>query len=123
MKAAFVETTGFTTWVADFLPDDVLASLQQTLMTNPEAGDLMPGCGGLRKVRAPDPKRGKGKRSGCRVIYLHVPEAKWFFLIDIYDKDEKTDLTAAEKKELAQLATELKREAKRAVGRSQPDKE
>jgi hypothetical protein len=117
MKAAFIETTGFTTWVTDSLPDEVLASLQQTLMANPNAGDVMPGCGGLRKVRVSDPKRGKGKRSGGRVIYLYVPEAKWFFLLDIYDKDEKADLTASEKKELAQLADELRREAKQAARR------
>ncbi len=117
MEAAFIETTGFTTWVTDSLPDEVLASLQQTLMANPNAGDVMPGCGGLLKVRVSDPKRGKGKRGGCRVIYLYVPEAKWFFLLDIYDKDEKTDLTAPEKKELAQLADELRREAKQAARR------
>ena len=77
----------------------------------------MPGCGGLRKIRAADPKRGKGKRGGARVIYLHVPAAKRFYLLDVYGKDEKADLSANEKKQLRQLAEQLKREAKAAYER------
>jgi hypothetical protein len=86
-------------------------------MENPEKGTVMPGCGGLRKVRTPDPKRGKGKRSGARVVYLHIPEAKWFHRVDIYDKDEREDLSPTQSKELAKLAAELKREAKAALSR------
>jgi hypothetical protein len=86
-------------------------------MDNPKKGAVMPGCGGLRKVRTPDPKRGKGKRSGARVIYLHNPEAKWFYLLDIYDKDEREDLSAAQKQELSTLVAVLKREAKAALSR------
>ena len=117
MRAAFIEMKEFTEWVADHLPDDVLAALQQELMANPEAGDVIPGCGGLRKIRTVDPRRGKGKRAGNRVIYLHVPEAKWFFLLDVYGKDEKEDLTTSEKKWLAKLADRLRQEAKLAVDR------
>jgi hypothetical protein len=85
------------------------------LMDNPDRGDVMPGCGGLRKIRTADPRRGKGKRGGARVIYLYVPEAKWFFMLDAYDKDEQDDLTAAEKKVLSGLARELKQQAKAAA--------
>ncbi len=98
MKAEFVETTGFTDWVQSFLPDDVYSSLQQEMMNDPEKGDMIRGCGGLRKIRMADPKRGKGKRGGARIIYLYVPEASWFFMLDIYGKDEKDDLTQDEKK-------------------------
>jgi hypothetical protein len=77
----------------------------------------MRGCGGLRKIRAADPKRGKGKRGGARVIYLYVAETKWFFMLDIYGKDEKDDLSAGEKKDLAKLANELKRQAQAAAKR------
>lgn len=94
-----------------------MPELQQELMDNPEKGAVMPGCGGLRKVRVADPKRGKGKRGGARVIYLYVPEAKWFFMLDIYGKDEKDDLSAGEKKSLLKLTNELKRQAKAAVKR------
>ena len=117
MKAVLIESTEFTKWVASDLPDETYAELQQELMDNPEKGAVMPGCGGLRKVRAADPKRGKGKRGGARVIYLYVPEAKWFFMLDIYGKDEKDDLSAGEKKSLLKLTNELKRQAKAAVRR------
>ena len=117
MKAVFIESTEFTKWVSSDLPDETYAELQQELMDNPEKGAVMPGCGGLRKVRVADPKRGKGKRGGARVIYLYVPEAKWFFMLDIYGKDEKDDLSAGEKKSLLKLTNELKRQAKAAVRR------
>ena len=116
MKAVFVETSEFTEWVAEYLPDDTYAETQQELMDNPDKGDVMPGCGGLRKLRAADPNRGKGKRGGVRIIYLYIPEVKRFFLLDIYGKDEKDDLSANEKKVLAKLADELRAQAKTAAG-------
>ena len=84
MKAVFIETNGFTEWVGEYLRDDAYAALQQMLMENPSLGDVMPGCGGLRKVRTSDTRRGKGKRGGARVIYLYLPDARWFFMLDIY---------------------------------------
>lgn len=78
MKAVFIESTGFTEWVTKHLPDETYDKLQQELMNNPHKGTVMQGCGGLRKIRIEDPKRGKGKRGGSRVIYLYVAEAKWF---------------------------------------------
>lgn len=80
----------------------------------------MKGCGGLRKVRVADPGRGQGKRGGARVIYLHVPEVKRFYLLDIYGKTEKDDLTAAEKKVLAKLAADYRQEAITAFQRKHP---
>ena len=118
MKAVFVESREFTEWVAEFLPDDAYAALQQELLEQPDKGDVLPGCGGLRKVRAADPRRHKGKRGGARAIYLYVPEAKWFFMLDIYGKDEKDDLSTAEKKVLSKLVDELKRQARAALGRN-----
>jgi hypothetical protein len=111
MKATFVETTGFTEAIADLLPDHAYARLQHLLMQNPDAGSVMPGCGSLRKIRVTDPKRGKGKRGGARVIYLHVAAAGLFYMLDLYGKDEKDDLTPAEKKQLRLLAEQLKKEA------------
>jgi hypothetical protein len=69
----------------------------------------MPGCGGLRKLRMADPRRGKGKRGGARVIYLHVAEANVIYLMDIYGKDEREDLTADQKKVLKRLADEYRK--------------
>ncbi len=111
MKATFIETTGFTESLTDFVADRAYAELQQLLMDNPDAGDAMPGCGGLRKIRIADPKRGKGKRGGARVIYLHIPMVDLFYMLDVYGKGEKDDLSAAEKKYLRHFAEQLKSEA------------
>ena len=111
MKATFIEMSEFTEWISEHLSDKEYASVQQQLMDDPDAGVVMTGCGGMRKIRTSDPKRGKGKRGGARVIYLHVPEAKRFYLLDVYGKDEKDDLSAKEKKLLKKLAEKLKLEA------------
>jgi hypothetical protein len=111
MKAVFIETSEFTGWISEHLTDDLYSTLQQELMADPEKGDVIKGCGGLRKVRVADPKRKKGKRGGARVIYLHVPEARWFYMLDIYGKDEKDDLSNDEKKLLSELCDELRMEA------------
>src|SRR6516165_4902312 len=100
MQKLFIETTGFTREVTARLDDQSYAAFQKRLMDAPDCGKVMPGCGGLRKVRLADLRRGKGKRGGYRVIYLHVPEAGWVLLLDLYEKGEKEDLTPAEKKAL-----------------------
>src|SRR5262249_51310404 len=107
MKKLFIESSSFTDWVERHLDDRTYMALQQRLMADPNSGTVMPGCGGLRKIRLADPRRQKGKRGGARVIYLHVPEADWIFLLDGYGKEEKEDLSAAEKKVLKQLAEQL----------------
>jgi hypothetical protein len=90
------------------LSDEGLAGLQRALLRDSEPGSVMPGCGGLRKIRVADPRRGKGKRGEIRVIYLHVAEADVIFLMDIYGKDEQEDLTADQKKILKGLAQRFK---------------
>lgn len=117
MKAVFIETSEFTEWVHDYLPDDLYSALQQELMADPGKGDVIKGCGGLRKIRISDPKRGKGKRGGARIVYLYVPESRWFYMLDIYGKDEKDDLSNDEKRLLADLVHELRAEAQSAVSR------
>ncbi len=107
----FVETRGFTRWVGETWSDEDLAGLQRDLLDAPERGAVIPGCGGLCKLRVADPRRGQGKRGGARVIHLHVPEAGVFFLIHAYSKGESEDLSADQKRELAELAGEFRREA------------
>lgn len=72
-------------------------------MANPEAGDVIEGAGGLRKMRYADEKRGKGKRGGLRVIYYRWQSGKQFWLFTVYSKDEMDDLTAAQRKILREL--------------------
>ena len=108
----FVESRVFTARLRDYLDDDAYLELQNELLVAPDKGDVMPGCGGLRKLRFAAPKRGKGKRGGVRVIYLHIPEAERIDLLAIYGKDEKDDLTQGEKKILRVLAEQARTEAR-----------
>jgi hypothetical protein len=71
--------------------------LQLALQSNPEAGAVMPGTGGFRKLRWQDPRRGKGKRGGIRIIYYVLTEDRHIWLFTLYDKDELSDLTPNEK--------------------------
>jgi hypothetical protein len=69
MKAVFIELPAFERHREHYLDDDGFRYLQDTLMAFPEAGDLIEGTGGLRKLRFADARRSKGKRGGLRVIY------------------------------------------------------
>jgi mRNA-degrading endonuclease RelE of RelBE toxin-antitoxin system len=117
MYKIFVETSEFTKEIVKFLNDEEYAAFQLALMKNPSAGVVIPGCGGLRKVRILDPMRRKGKRGGTRVIYLHVPEVDWILLLEIYRKAEKEDLDAAQKKVLKRVATQFREQAIRAAAK------
>jgi hypothetical protein len=64
----FIETTVFTRRVTALGLEDSLQLLQLELLADPEAGDVEPGTGGLRKIRMRDPGRGKGKRGGAAFI-------------------------------------------------------
>lgn len=103
MKALFVELPAFQRHRADYLDDEGFRLLQRELLANPEQGDMIEGTGGLRKLRQADPKRGKGKRGGLRVIYFWWESGRQFWLFTLYDKDEMTDLGTKEKAVLRQL--------------------
>src|SRR5271165_3194428 len=113
----FIEASAFTRRVAEYLDDDAYRALQNVLAQSPDGGDLMPGTGGFRKLRWADPRRGKGRRGGLRVIYYHSLSDHQIWLMTIYDKDEAADLTPLEKKALKNaIAAELNsREARRAA--------
>lgn len=100
MKALFVELPAFAKYRADYLDDEGFRGLQQSMLKNPEAGDVIEGTGGLRKLRHGDQRRGKGKRGGLRVIYYWWDGGRQFWLFTLYDKDEMENLSADEKKVL-----------------------
>ena len=95
-----MELPAFERYRPGYMDDAGFARLQQYLMANPEAGDLIEGSGGLRKLRFADARRGKGKRGGLRVIYYLWAEGPQFWLYTLYDKDETSDLTPKERKAL-----------------------
>jgi hypothetical protein len=98
MKALFVELPAFERHRRDYLDEDAFRELQNALMVDPLAGDVIEGTGGLRK-----PRRGKGKRSGIRVIYYWWDEGLQYWLFTLYDKDEASDLTASQRKLLKEM--------------------
>ena len=89
--AVFFETSVFTRRVTELMQDDKYAELQRVLVDNPNAGDLIPGSGGLRKIRWA--AAGRGKRGGLRVIYYYLVSRDQFYIVLIYDKNEKDDLS------------------------------
>ena len=108
MKATFVELPAFERHRAKYLDDAAFGELQSELMRNPEAGDVIEGTGGLRKMRFMDRRRGKGKRGGLRVIFYWWGAGMQFWLFTLFDKDEMSDLTAEQRKALkAMIKVEL----------------
>jgi hypothetical protein len=108
VKAVFVELPAFERYRGGYLEDEGFRALQDALMKDPEAGEVIQGSGGLRKLRFADKRRGKGKRGGLRVIYFWWSAGMQFWLYTLYGKDEADDLTAKERSALkAMLKAEL----------------
>lgn len=111
MRIHYVESRVFTLRVKEFMDDDGYRTLQALLQEDPERGDVMQGCAGLRKLRWSQPTRGKGKRGGCRIIYLNLPEFRRIDLLAVYGKDEQDDLNEAQRAQLRALAETVRRDA------------
>jgi hypothetical protein len=79
------------------------------IAANPDTGDIIPETGGVRKVRWG--KEGAGKRGGVRVVYFFADRDRPLYLLMVYAKGRKEDLSADEKRSVRQLALTLKRQA------------
>ena len=86
----FVESSVFTARVVTLLTDEEYRDLQTKLVLHPKAGSVIPGAGGLRKLRWR--VAGRGKRGGIRVIYYCVSVDR-LYLIFVYEKTRQNDLT------------------------------
>ena len=93
----FVETSIFTQRITKLLTDDEYHDLQAVLAEHPKAGDVIPGAGGLRKLRWR--AAGRGKRGGIRIIYYCWSEDR-LSMVFVYDKAEQGDLTLEQLKVL-----------------------
>ena len=101
----FVELTPFIAFRTAHWKDEDLRNLQNHLLANPEAGDVIRGGSGLRKLRWAG--SGRGKRGGARVIYYRYVSAERIYLIHGYLKVEQDDLTPAQVKLLANLMKDI----------------
>lgn len=109
MNRIFKEVPSFTAkWNALGLTDDDLRLLENILLKNPKTGDTISGTGGLRKIRIP--VEDTGKRGGGRVIYIDIELKECIYLLDVYAKKEKQDLTTKERQMLKKLVQILKEE-------------
>jgi len=108
----FVEAPAFSRYREDYLDDAGFRELQRALADNPEAGDLIPGAGGVRKMRWADTRRGKGKRGGLRIIYYCFLSDEEIWLLTLYGKDIASDLSKDEKTQLKK-ALEAERAARK----------
>ncbi len=109
MRRLFVLTPGFEkSWADMDLGDDELRELQNMLIEDPEAGDVIQGTGGARKVRIP--LEGRGKSGGGRVIYVDVVVREQIYLLMAYPKNVQTDLTSDQKKMVRKVVERIKEE-------------
>ena len=83
------------------LPDEEYRKLQAALVNRPNVGTIIPGSGGLRKVRWALP--GRGKRGGVRVIYYWAVEREQLLMLFMFAKNERDDLSPAQLKILRQI--------------------
>ena len=100
----FIETSTFTKLVYDYLSDEEYQALQYFLLLHPDAGDIMPGSGGMRKVRWA--MAGRGKRGGVRVIYYWKRQDDEIWMVTLYAKNEASTIPGYM---LKQIAEEIKR--------------
>jgi hypothetical protein len=97
----FIETTSFTKYLNNYLNDNEYRELQKFLIEQPEAGALIQGTGGLRKLRWSVDN--KGKRGGVRVIYYWQISKDQIYFFTLYAKNEMTDLSIEDKKALKKM--------------------
>jgi mRNA-degrading endonuclease RelE of RelBE toxin-antitoxin system len=100
----FIETPIFTKELRALLKDDDYRALQTALLLRPEQGTVIPGSGGVRKMRWGG--LGKGKRGGNRIIYYWDPKTEVVYMLFIYGKAYQADLTRAQAKLLSWIVKE-----------------
>ena len=100
-----VETPGYLRAAEAMFSSDERDRIVARIAANPECGDLMQGTGGFRKLRLA--RTGMGKRGGARLIYISRGEEFPIFLITVYAKNEKENLTKEQRNQLAKRAAEI----------------
>ena len=101
----FIELPSFTYALSQLkLGDDFLQELQNRILKDPDIGDIIPGSGGARKIRFK--LRNKGSQGGVRIVYIDIVCKESIYLLDMYSKNTKKDLTPAEKASIFDIIKE-----------------
>ena len=109
MRVSLIQLSPFVAkWAKLGLNDDDLRHLEELFLADPQSGDVIPGTGGLRKLRFAPPSRRTGKRGGLRVIYAWIASASEIYLFTLYGKNEQADLTSDEKRFYRQVLQRLR---------------
>ena len=108
--ASVIEFAGYRRRASQLLTAGQRDAVIDLVAYEPTCGDIIPGSGGLRKVRIG--RDGIGKRGGTRVVYYFYNEDFPILLLALYAKNEKGDLTASEKREFAASMREIVRQWK-----------
>jgi len=113
MKRTVVQTEIFTRILDNLIAKRKLLQkdfedLERLLVENPQSGEVIPSLSGLRKIRLKSTY--SGKRGGFRVDYLDIPQVKKLYLVVIYPKNVKEDLSPEEKREFKRFVEQIKQE-------------
>jgi hypothetical protein len=110
MHLSFVHLSAFAArWKEARLGDDDLRALEHRLLEDPEAGAVMGGTGGLRKIRFAPPSRRSGKSGAYRICYVLFPVTGWAVLFTIFAKSNQANLNASEKAQAKKVIAAMRK--------------
>jgi mRNA-degrading endonuclease RelE of RelBE toxin-antitoxin system len=116
MRFSIIETPDYLADAKEIgLTDDDRKTIVDVLSFDPQAGVIIPGTGGARKIRFPG--RGKGKSGGYRVITYYGGDDIPLFLLNVFAKGDKVDLSTAERRQLRIALASLADDYRKGVGR------
>lgn len=105
----FIESKIFSTQINQ-LGIDILLRIQSDLVQNPERGAIVKGTHGVRKARVANPILQRGKSGSYRYLYLYLEYAGRVHLLYLFSKGEQADLSPAQKRIIAALSQEIRKE-------------
>jgi hypothetical protein len=113
-NVVFIESRPFTRRLLQLAGPDadaVLRAIQTELCEKPDRGAMVPGLGGIRKIRVANPGRGKGKRGGYRCLYLYLESRQHIHLLVLLDKNEQEHASEKQRKQMRDWVTQVKKES------------
>lgn len=109
MKLTFVQTPEFARQAKRLgIPDQDVQALESLVMSEPDAGAVIVGTGGVRKIRFAPPSWHTGKSGAARVLYAYLQVAEHVYFLTVFSKNEKENIAPAEKAVLKHLMDRIK---------------